>query len=152
MEMENEVSINISLKGWRKSRPVLKYILVNLTPKWVTYIHISPALFVPSTLLNSFHSRLWHRAKMANFKPGNSVTLKFLNITFSWQGTDQLLHQPHSPTPENILWITYKMAAHYENRKWKFQSFELTLVTFSQTTVAGGNAIKTRSTISLPVP
>lgn len=39
---------------------------------------------------------------MENFKLGKTITLSFLILASSWQGTDQLLHQTYSPTPNYI--------------------------------------------------
>lgn len=129
MEMEIRVPIKLTLKGWGECRPVLKFIPVNLAPKWAMYIHTPlpraahQALLVPSTL-NSFHSRLTQKTKWP-ISNRNSVTFSFLSINFSWQGCSipchQLLHPTDTPTPQSTLQIAYKVAADCENRKWTFQ-------------------------------
>ena len=127
--MGSEVPIKLSLKGGGKYRPLFEYILVNLILKWVMDTHTPPAFFMPPTL-NSF--------------------LKFLKYDLWLTRYDQLLPQTHSTTPEDILWIMSKTAAGREHRKWKFWS--KTSKVQPNWCSSGENTIKTRNTISSPVP
>lgn len=65
-------------------------------------IHNPPAYSVHQLflILSTAHSDM--EPKMENFKLGKTITLSFLILASSWQGTDQLLHQTYSLTPNYI--------------------------------------------------
>lgn len=149
--MENEVTIKLSLlTGWGKYRPVAKIF------QWIwlqkTSLCPQPYLCL-STLLNYFHSRLWHRIKIENFKLGNSTTLNlplWVQLARYWSASTS--NPCSNPREETANYIQGRLppALYEEVASGNFGHCYSWAKIKDKLVEQWGNTTKTSSIISLP--